>query len=85
VLRLPIAPEELSPAKKDLVFRVGQAAFLAGEGGDEEARREYQQLLTAYPKVPNLHYAYGLYLHLAGHSQEALDAFKQELEISPDS
>lgn len=85
MLRVPVAPEELNPAKKDLVLRAGRAAFLAAERRFPEASHEYSTLLAAYPSAPNVHYDYGVYLYLGKDLEKALKAFKEELALYPDN
>lgn len=83
MLRVPVPPEELNPAKKDLVLRSGRAAFLAGEHRYPEAEREYRALLAAYPHTPNVHYEYGTYLFSSTFYERAIAEFKQELQLFP--
>jgi tetratricopeptide (TPR) repeat protein len=83
MLRVPVPPEELNPAKKDLVLRSGRATFLAGEHKYPEAEREYRALLAAYPHTPNVHYEYGIYLYLSTQYEQAITEFKQELQLFP--
>jgi tetratricopeptide (TPR) repeat protein len=85
MLRVQVAPEELNPAKKDLVLRAGRAAFLASEHRFPEASHEYSRLLAAYPTAPNVHYDYGVYLYLGKDLEKALNAFKEELALYPDN
>jgi tetratricopeptide (TPR) repeat protein len=82
VLRMPIFPYEIPPAKQDLVMKAGEAGWKMNGQHIEDARKLYEKLLNAYPKEPNLHFAYGF--TLAASDQEAAVAeFEKELEISP--
>jgi tetratricopeptide (TPR) repeat protein len=82
VLRLPWFPYEIPPAKHGLVMKAGEAGWKMNGQHIEDARKLYADLLAAYPKQPNLHYAYGF--TLAASDQEAAVAeLEKELEISP--
>jgi tetratricopeptide (TPR) repeat protein len=82
VLRMPVFPYEIPPAKHDLVMKAGEAGWKMNGHRVEDARRLYEQLLVTYPKDPNLHYAYGF--TLAASDQEAAVAeLEKELAISP--
>lgn len=81
-LRMPLLPSELPPERREMVLLAGrgsyyQAARLAGP-----ARPAFEELVARYPDSPNVHYAYGVFL-LAEDPDRAIEAFKQELKISP--
>ena len=82
VLRLPLFPYEIPPAKHDLVMRAGEAGWKMNGQHIEDARKLYADLLTAYPTEPNLHYAYGFTL-AASDQEAAVTELEKELEISP--
>ena len=82
VLRMPVFPYEIPPAKHALIMKAGEAGWKMNGHHLEEARKLYEELLAGYPKEPNLHYAYGF--TLAASDQEAAVAeFEKELDISP--
>jgi predicted Zn-dependent protease len=47
------------------------------------ADKAFAALAARYPEVPNVHYAYGVFL-LQEHSDRAIEAFNRELAIQPD-
>jgi predicted Zn-dependent protease len=83
-LRLPYLPGEAPADKRELVQLAGSAAYayLARQG--DLASRRYEELIARYPAAPNVHYAYGVFLLNQG-SDKALDEFRKEIEIQPDS
>jgi tetratricopeptide (TPR) repeat protein len=83
-LRLPYLPSEIPAEKRELVKMAGGAAyaFLARQG--DVAARRFEALASRYPDAPNVHYAYGVFL-LSQAPDRALEEFKKELEVQPDS
>ncbi|PYX70349.1 MAG: hypothetical protein DMG78_19190 [Acidobacteria bacterium] len=82
-LRMQILPADIPPDKKDLIMRAGRASWEPSIAGHpEQSLQAFQELLTHYPKEPNLHYAYGTRL-LDNDPEGALHEFQQELEINP--
>jgi tetratricopeptide (TPR) repeat protein len=82
VLRMAVFAYEIPPAKHDLVMKAGEAGWKMNGQHFEDARKLYADLLTAYPKEPNLHYSYAF--TLAASDQEAAVAeLEKELEINP--
>jgi len=83
VLRIPKLPAEIPEEKRELVTLAGRAAYahLAREG--KEAKERFLQLIERYPNVPNVHYAYGIFL-LVSDSDAALAELRKEIEIQPD-
>lgn len=79
VLRVPLLPSEVDPAKDALLQAAGEAAAAA------DPQQEISALIQGYPQVPWLHYAYGLALASAGKTQEAIEQQKLEAAISPAS
>src|SRR5207247_6215949 len=75
---------EIPDEKRELVTLAGRAAYahLAREG--KEARERFQALLERFPTVPNVHYAYGIFL-LVSDSDAALVELRKEIEIQPDA
>jgi predicted Zn-dependent protease len=84
VLRLSYLPSEVPADKRELVQMAGAAgyAFLARQG--DVAARRFEALVARYPQAPNVHYGYGVFL-LSQAPDRALDEFKKELEVQPDS
>ena len=48
----------------------------------EKAHEAFRQLITKYPTMPNVRYAYGQFLRIRN-DPRALDMFQKELELSP--
>jgi tetratricopeptide (TPR) repeat protein len=81
-LRKPLLPAEVPPTDHELVMDVGRAMFDATALRMSEAQNEFKRLLEKYPKESNIHYLYGTFL-LYSDADQALDQFKQELEVTP--
>jgi tetratricopeptide (TPR) repeat protein len=79
-LRVALLPEEVDASKEGLVLAVGNVVS-QGTG----ALDHYPALLSAYPDVAYLRYAYGLALANAGRNKEAIGAQLQETSVSPES
>lgn len=79
-LRLAKLPPELTVEEKELAGTVGRALAATGQEGVPVMGR----LVKLHPAYPNLHYVYGLVL-LKADSDQALDEFRRELEIQPQS
>ena len=82
VLRMPFLPAEAPPDRRELILLAGRAAFYQAARRVPDAERAFKELLSRYPEVPNVHYAYGVYL-LIDAPDAAVEAFKRELQISP--
>lgn len=81
-LRMAMLPAELPEARKEFVYDVGHA-IRAGSARDiANARAEFEALIAANPRLPELHNLYGQVL-IAGDADAALNEWKQELEIAP--
>ncbi|HLH04531.1 MAG TPA: tetratricopeptide repeat protein [Bryobacteraceae bacterium] len=81
-LRKPLLPSEVPPTEHELVMDVGRAMFDATALRMSEAASEFRRLIEKYPKESNIHYLFGTFL-LYSDANQALDQFKQELEITP--
>ena len=78
LLHVPLLPSEVEPSQDALVQAAGNAAANPDPntlGG----------LTQQYPKLPWLHYAYGLELAKATETQKALEQLNIETTISPES
>ncbi len=82
VLRMPIFPYEIPPAKHDLIMKAGEAGWNVNGHHLEAAKKLYEDLIAAYPKEPNLHFGYGFVLAVSD-EEGAVQALEKELEISP--
>ncbi|MGH9649447.1 MAG: tetratricopeptide repeat protein, partial [Terriglobales bacterium] len=81
-LAMPLFPSEIPPEKRDLVLKAGRASYFQAARLPEDAQRGYSDLIAQYPKTPNVHYSYGVFL-LIQNPDQALEQFRRELEISP--
>lgn len=82
ILRMPLLPIELPPARRELVLLAGRAAYHQAARRVEDTQLAFQELIRRYPKEPNVHYAYGVFL-LIDTPDTAVEYFNKELEISP--
>lgn len=78
LLRIPLLPSEIDPARDALIQAAGEAA--AGPSPQALAA-----LTAQYSKIPWLHYSYGVALANAGKISEALAQEELESAISPES
>jgi tetratricopeptide (TPR) repeat protein len=82
VLRMPILPSAIPPAKKPLVELAGKAGFAMGGRRLGDAAKLLDELVATYPKEPNVHYARGV-LRTTEAPDKAIEDFLDELTISP--
>jgi tetratricopeptide (TPR) repeat protein len=81
-LRLPMLPVDLPGTRRDQVMLAGRANYFHAALLPSGAQRAYEELVTRYPEVPNVHYAYGVFL--SGEQPDAaVEQFKAELKVSP--
>ncbi len=74
-----------SAANAELVRAAGHAEFLAAQRAKRTgAKGEYQKLVSAYPKVRNVQFAYGKFLLATKEDDQAVAAFEHEIENTPD-
>lgn len=83
MLRLPYLPTELPPDKREPVLIAGRAGFNMAARRRDEATKAFDELLTKYPAMPNVHYSHGVYL-INHDADAALAEFHKELSISPE-
>jgi tetratricopeptide (TPR) repeat protein len=82
LLRLSYLPNEMPPAKREVVIKAGRAGFYMAAEQRTQAAQEFSELLAAFPNEPNVHYAHGIFL-MRDAPDEGLQAFEKELQISP--
>lgn len=82
MLRMAYLPTEIPADQREVVSKMGRAAWLGAAARRTEAQQEYGELLAAFPRTPNVHYAYGVFL-LRDAPDEAIEAFKKEIELVP--
>jgi predicted Zn-dependent protease len=82
VLRMPVLPSELTATARERVQLAGRAGYAMAGRHMEAARTALDELVTRYPKTPQVHYARAVF-YLTEDPERALDEFRRELEISP--
>jgi predicted Zn-dependent protease len=66
-----------------MILMAGRAGFQQARGRSTPvARQFFDELAARYPSVPNVHYAYGVFL-LVEDPPAAVEEFRRELRISP--
>jgi tetratricopeptide (TPR) repeat protein len=81
-LRIPLLPSETPPERREMILMAGRASYMMATRNTAGADAAFKQLVSRYPEVPNVHYAYGVFL-LQEQPDKALDEFKRELELQP--
>ena len=81
-LRLPLLPAEIPADEHKLIDLTGRAVVALESQHNREAEIAFQQLLTAYPNEPGVHFLAGAY-RMQLQPEEAIPEFEQELRISP--
>jgi tetratricopeptide (TPR) repeat protein len=82
MLRLPRLPLELTASQRDMVQLAGKAGAYSIGMDRTAAERAFEQLVSRYADVPNVHFVYGNFLS-NDRPAEALEQFKIELTRSP--
>ncbi len=81
-LRMPMLPEELPGARRELVMMAGRAQYFSAARMLPAAKQSFEQLATRYPETPSVHYAYGVFL-LGEEPDLGITHLEKELAISP--
>jgi tetratricopeptide (TPR) repeat protein len=82
LLRMALFPYEIPENKRELVMKAGAAGWATNTHHMDEAKALYEELVAAYPKEPNVHYAYGIFL-VALDQEAAVAELEKELQITP--
>jgi tetratricopeptide (TPR) repeat protein len=82
-LRMPIFPEEIPPANREIVSMAGKVLWDLATQPPQATEADFAALLAKYPDFPNVHYFYGTYL-AAHHPEQSDQEFLAELKIQPD-
>lgn len=85
MLRVPLLPNEVVPAKTAVLQEAGAIALLLQNSKYDDAFQKFKELLKQYPSTPYLHYAYGTGLIALSQYGEAETQMREELKISPAS
>jgi tetratricopeptide (TPR) repeat protein len=83
-MRIPSLPKDVQPEKRDIFEAAGKAGYTFLSGDGDAADDLFLQLFAQHPSVPKLHFLYGLLL-FAKHPELAVEQFRRELLVSPDS
>ncbi len=81
-LRVALLPSEVSEQDRDLYAKAGEAMTAYAAHDNATAAKLFQELVTAYPNRPNVHYARGAFL-MDEDPEAALPELQRELEINP--
>jgi tetratricopeptide (TPR) repeat protein len=81
-LRLPVLPSELPGEKRDAVMIAGRAQYFSAGRMMPAAKQAFIQLTVRYPEMPNVHYAYGVFL-LNEEADTGIEELQKELRITP--
>jgi tetratricopeptide (TPR) repeat protein len=82
-LRVASLPGRERPELRTVVLEVGRLVANAPHLRVKEATAGFERLIAKYPSQPGLRYAYGKYLASHALYAEACEAFKQEVNNSP--
>jgi Tfp pilus assembly protein PilF len=82
MLRMACLPPDAPAEKREMAFKAGRATSYLITKRQQEAAREFKELVENYPDSPGAHYAYGIYL-LRENPDAAIEEFRRELQISP--
>ena len=81
-LRMPLLPVEMPPDRREMVLMAGRASYMMATRNTAASERAFEMLASRYPEMPNVHYAYGVFL-LQEKPDRAIEEFKRELELQP--
>jgi predicted Zn-dependent protease len=82
-LRMPLLPSETPPERREMILMAGRASHLMATRNTAAAEKAFEALVVRYNDVPNVHYAYGVFL-LQEQADKAIEEFKKELELQPE-
>jgi tetratricopeptide (TPR) repeat protein len=81
-LRMQLLPSEVPPHQREMVMMAGRASYFMAMRLAPAARTAFEELTLRYPDVPNVHYAFGVFL-LTDDPDRALRQFERELKLQP--
>jgi predicted Zn-dependent protease len=85
LLRMPLLPAQVEPAKSTLVQTAGEISVLLQQSKYDVAFVKFASLLKEFPGTPFLHYAYGTALMALSQYDDAEKQMREEIKISPKS
>jgi tetratricopeptide (TPR) repeat protein len=83
MLRLPYLPPDVPAEKREMALKTGRAAYFLITKRQQEAAREFKEMVENYSDSPGAHYAYGIFL-LRDNPDAAVEEFRSELRIAPE-
>jgi tetratricopeptide (TPR) repeat protein len=83
-LRIRALPGGEAPSLRTEAMEVGTLVARSRHMAVSDVREAFEKLITKHPRVPGLHYTYGKYLASHALYAEATEAFKTELQNSPE-
>jgi len=83
-LRMSILPSDVPADQHDVVAMAGRAFWDLATKPPEQADSDFNALVEAHPKFPNVHYFYGTFLGARDPDKCAAE-FLEELRINPQS
>jgi tetratricopeptide (TPR) repeat protein len=82
-LRIRALPGGEAPTLRTVVMEVGTLVARSRHMAVSDVRKAFEKLIAKDPRLPGLHYTYGKYLASHASYAEACEAFKAELQNSP--
>jgi tetratricopeptide (TPR) repeat protein len=83
-LRMPLLPEDLPGARRELVMMAGRARYFMAARLMAAAQNAFEALVARYPDTPNVHYAFGVFL-LSEQPEKAVEQLTRELKVAPNN
>ena len=77
-LRTPLLPKDIPAGQQDIFVLAGKASVYIMSGDIQNAHDALVTLVERYPKTPNVHYLYGVFL-LGSNPADAAEQFQAEL------
>jgi len=85
MLRVPLLPEQVTPAKDAQLDMAGEAASALASGRFDQASTLFQRMLREYPDAAYLHYAYGSALDFQHRYEDAAAQLREQVKVTPRS
>ena len=82
VLHLPLLPADIPREQHDVVTEAGRAGYSWLARAGAQAAERFRVLVERHPTLPNVHYAYGVFL-LQSDPDAALAELRREIAINP--
>ncbi len=80
-LRRTQAPSEIAVDDREVIFKTGRAILFAAERRSAEARELLEEVLTLYPRVPNVNFVFASFL-LANEADRGVELLRAELALN---